>query len=187
MAEFSLYQLMRTGHVKRWQIVRTAREQTIAEHMYRVWLITDRICGKLKAPDALTIRAVTWALVHDIPEVITGDIATPMKAAMREAVPDNDPIKRIELSLSDDYRRIWSESKLWVSPDWPTAYELVKLADLLEARMFLGCEMLGNHAKEVYDGLGFQIEDLLDVYIAKYSGPDWNSIRCVIDDSWRKV
>lgn len=154
MAEFSFGQLMRSGHVKRWQIVRVAREQTIAEHMYRVWLITEMLCKAVGTPEELGSRACAWALVHDLPEVVTGDIATPTKKAMRDHLKVDDPMRTIELSLSDSYARVWHEAKaVPASGNWPSAYELVKLADLIEAHCFLGCEAMGEHATTVRNGI----------------------------------
>jgi len=187
MAEFTLEQLMRTGHVKRWQIVRVGREQTIAEHMYRVWIFTVHLCKALDAPQELAARAQAWALVHDIPEVITGDMATPMKKMIREHVPNDDPVRNIELGLSDGYRKTWSDAKQQCVINWPTAYELVKLADLLESRMFLGCEMIGNHAKAVYDEMDNIIEDHYMFLKTAYRDPEWRNIHYILNQSWVKA
>lgn len=187
MAEFSFNQLMRSGHVKRWQIVRVAREQTIAEHMYRVWLITCMICAAVKVPPDYLARACRWALVHDLPEVITGDIATPTKKAMREHLKVDDPMRRIELSLSDNYAGAWAESKEKLD-GWPPPYDVVKLADMIEAHCFLACEGMGNHATEVRDGIRAGItravDELVSTYPAAFNTPEFIDL---INESWSKV
>lgn len=187
MAEFTFAEIMRTGHVKRWQIVRVAREQTIAEHMYRVWLITTSICVQLKMPQQVAASANIWALIHDLPEVLTGDIATPAKEAMRRALPDDDPVRNIELSMSDNYREAHADAKTRHHEDMPTAYELVKLADLIEAKCFLGCEMMGNHAKSVYDGIAAKVDSTYADYQVRYPLVDWPAIQFLINNSWEKV
>jgi 5'-deoxynucleotidase len=187
MPEFTLHQLMRTGHVKRWQIVRVAREQTIAEHMYRVFIIAGHICSRLRVDDKTGQRAMAWALAHDVPEVVTGDIATPAKEAMRKALPQDDPIRNIELNLSDHYRHVYLEAKEPAYPNAVPAYEIVKLADLIEAKCFLACEMMGNHAKEVYDGMCTQVRLKYESLGATYPIYDWSLIKDVINDSWLKV
>lgn len=179
--EFTFEQLMRAGHVKRWQIVRVAREQTIAEHMWRVWVITAQITKLMFAPDMTAMIAQQWALMHDTPEVITGDIATPTKAAMRKAVPQDDPIRNIELSLSDEYRAIWTEAKKHQDAGWPTPYEIVKLADVVEASCFLRVEGIGSHAQYVHGTIitaGLSIYDEL-----KNNYPDlgWQRISPIIN------
>lgn len=186
MAEFTFAEMMRTGHVKRWQIVRTAREQTLAEHMYRVWVATQFICKALEVPKPIADSAGIWALIHDIPEVITGDIATPAKQAMRAAVPDQDPIKNIELSLSVAYKYAWETSKeKWGG--WPTANELVKLADIIEARCFLGCEKLGDHADMVYQDLNAQVNRMMDGFLIKYPLRDWSKLTPFLTETRSKV
>jgi 5'-deoxynucleotidase YfbR-like HD superfamily hydrolase len=187
MAEFTFAEIMRTGHVKRWQIVRVAREQTIAEHMYRVWLITAAICQNLRMPHTISASANVWALIHDMPEVLTGDIATPAKEAMRKALPDDDPVRNIELSMSDTYRTAHADAKTRFDDIRPTAYELVKLADLIEAKCFLGCEMMGNHAKSVYDGIATKVDSTYADYQVRYPLVDWPAIRFLINNSWEKV
>jgi len=187
MAEFTLEEMMRTGHVKRWQIVRVAREQTIAEHMYRVWLITTQLCLHLSLPQQIAASANVWSLMHDMPEVLTGDIATPAKEAMRRAIPETDTIRNIELSMSDTYHAAWKSAKERVYDDLPTAYEIVKLADLIEAQCFLGCEMIGNHAKEVYDGMCNRVQFTYKELWMKYPSLEWGAIRHIINSSWSKV
>lgn len=185
--EFSFDEMMRTGHVTRWQIVRTARQQTIAEHMYRTWVITVQLCKLMAIDQDTAASANVWALYHDVPEVLTGDIATPAKEAMRRALPQDDPIRNIELAMSDTYRQAWEDSKISSMPWGITAYEIVKLADLIEAKCFLGCEMVGNHAKAVYDGMCTSVDNKIIELGAKYPDMPWANIRSIINSSWSKV
>jgi len=188
VAEFTLNEMMRTGHVKRWQIVRVAREQTIAEHMYRVWLITSQICHRLDLPISISSSANVWALMHDMPEVLTGDIATPTKEAMRKAIPDSDPVHNIELSMSDTYRDAWASAKTQHFDDLPTAYEIVKLADTIEAACFLGCEAIGNHANQVLDGMRSKVGYVYRDLCRKYPTVEWGLIEDdIINSHWSKV
>lgn len=144
--KFSLTQKLRTGHVKRWQIVRVAREQTIAEHMYRVHQIAMHVGNLIPNITVAEMGLISeWSLAHDMPEVVTGDIATPTKMAMRKAVPDSDPIKHIELELDVDYHYLYQLCKT----QHPVVLAIVKLADLMEAVDFLKTEALGTHAKSV--------------------------------------
>lgn len=154
MNRLTIAERMRTGHVRRWQIVRVAKDQSVAEHSYRVWLLIKRL---LEVADTYGVHldqwdrsmACQWALMHDLPEVKTGDLATPIKRAMREAVPHSDPIRRIELSLDDEYRDLY----LSIKNGRPWILALVKAADLMEAIDFLQTEGLGRHAIDVQVGL----------------------------------
>lgn len=187
MAEFTFDQLMRTGHVKRWQIVRVGREQTIAEHMYRVWIVTLEILKRLEVDSDTAAVASAWALMHDIPEVLTGDIATPAKEAMRKALPADDPVRNIELSMSDTYREAYMQAKRPQRYGAILAYDIVKLADLIEAKCFLGCEMMGSHAREVYDGMCGAVERKFSEMHHTNPGYDWSALHDLINESWRKV
>lgn len=166
---FTLEQKMRTGHVKRWQIVRVAREQTIAEHMYRVYHIAVELAGMMNLSPARMLNVQNWALLHDLPEVVTGDIATPTKRAMRQAVPDQDPVRHIELSLDRGYRDLY----LGLKESDPVVLDIVKLADLLEAVNFLMVEGIGKHAEEVEMGLRVAFLEKLSECREKYPDLDW--------------
>lgn len=126
---------MRVSHVKRWQIVRTAREQTLAEHLYRVWLLV-REFGPLVGltPDEVK-AAENFALLHDLPEVKTGDIATPVKSML-------PPLDHIESAFSHEHLDAMATCTR-------KSLKLVKLCDLIEAVCFLSVEGMGNHAFEV--------------------------------------
>lgn len=186
MSEFTFDEMMRTGHVTRWQIVRTARQQTLAEHLYRVWIITVQLCRLLDIDHGTAAAANIWALYHDVPEVLTGDIATPAKEAMRRALPQDDPIRNIELAMSDTYRQAWMAAKQH-SDGCIAGYDIVKLADLIEAKCFLGCEMVGNHAKAVYDEMCMNVENKLIDLSTKYPDLPWANVRSIINSSWSKV
>ena len=166
---FSLEQKMRTGHVKRWQIVRVAREQTIAEHMYRVYHIAVELAGMMNLSPARMLNVQNWALLYDLPEVVTGDIATPTKRAMRQAVPDQDPVRHIELSLDRGYRDLY----LGLKESDPVVLDIVKLADLLEAVNFLMVEGMGKHAEEVEMGLRVAFLEKLSECREKHPDLDW--------------
>lgn len=142
-AELTLEQRLRTAHVTRWQIVRVARQQTLAEHLYLVRTIVLEIARAAGLTGDETRLAEQWALEHDVPEVITGDLATPVKAAIRQAVPHDDPIRTIELSLSESYAGLYSRVK------GTAVQDLVKMADLIEAVHFLTIEGMGPHAYSV--------------------------------------
>ena len=170
--KLSLEQKLRTGHVKRWQIVRVAREQTIAEHMYRVYQIGWDIAIRMRISIERSYSVMMWALMHDLPEVVTGDIATPTKRVMRQAIPDQDPVRHIELSLDDEYRDTYCGLK----QGDPIVLDIVKLADLMEAINFLMVEGIGTHAKEVEVGLREAFNNKLNGCQKKYPSEAWHRV-----------
>jgi 5'-deoxynucleotidase len=183
VAKFTLQDKLRTGHVKRWQIVRVAREQTLAEHLYLVQVITEeigRVIG-MSATDISTARR--WALMHDVPEVITGDLASPIKAAMKKAVPETDPVHDIELQLDDDYRDLL----LSIKNNNPICKDIVKLADLMESIHFLTIEGMGSHALKVEERLRSECLDKIKSLGQVYPKYVWHGVIRVFNDiCWRE-
>lgn len=172
MAELSFAERMRTCHVSRWQVVRTARQQTLAEHLYLVRVITMEFCDLLGLGPEDSQIAEQWALEHDVPEVRTGDLATPVKAAMREAVPHDDPIRRIELSYSDSYAILYGTIKA----HYPHVRAMVKMADTLEAVMFLDIEGMGVHAKVVKQELWSSLKEQIFKASSEFPNLEWAKI-----------
>lgn len=170
--ELTLEQRLRTAHVKRWQIVRVAREQTVAEHLYLVRVLTNEFTTALNFSEEDSVMAQQWALEHDVPEVVTGDLNSPIKAALREAVPHDDPIRRIELSLSDSYAGLYE----YVKNVAPHVRALVKIADLVEACWFLSIEGMGPHAAEVQRGLWRDARSAIDAAERDFPQFDWDAI-----------
>jgi 5'-deoxynucleotidase len=124
------------SHVKRWSIVRTIQSQSVAEHSYRVALIAARLALLAFEPrhrDAALARVYDYALRHDAVESITGDIPTPASRFIDK--------ERIEGQL---------EVYIGAIPDVsPEVERIVKIADLLEAVLFLMVEeSMGNRSVE---------------------------------------
>ncbi len=176
--KFSLQDKMRAGHVKRWQIVRVAREQNIAEHMYRVHLIVAEICDRMKVGDHHKYHAIRWALMHDLPEVITGDIATPTKHAMRLAIPGEDPLRNVELSLDSEYRELYTN----LNKSDPIVLAIVKVADMIEAVDFLVIEAVGPHSVEVLIGIRNNLIAFINECQVKYPGHQWHHAMAVYSE-----
>lgn len=71
-----LRDLLRLSYVPRWVIVPMTREQNVADHSWRVAVIGREIAKRLSVPTSAVIEA---AVMHDITEVVTGDIPASVK------------------------------------------------------------------------------------------------------------
>jgi 5'-deoxynucleotidase len=74
--------LFRLRFIQRWSLMRSAVPENVAEHSYDVALLTHALCTirrELSGCEIDTGRAVVLALFHDVAEVITGDIPSPVK------------------------------------------------------------------------------------------------------------
>lgn len=139
---------MRVSHVKRWQIVRTAREQTLAEHLYRVWLLVREFGPRVGLTPDEVRAAENFALLHDLPEVKTGDIATPVKSML-------PPLDHIESAFSHEHLDAMAACTR-------KSLKLVKLCDLIEAAAFLQVEAVGQHALSVLVDIEGRVEKIIN-------------------------
>ena len=81
----------RMKYINRWGLMRNTRSENICEHSLEVALVAHALAtignkkfGKSYDPQ----RAALLAVLHDAPEIITGDMPTPVKyhsGEMREA------------------------------------------------------------------------------------------------------
>ncbi len=81
MSHFFAY-LSRMKFIHRWGLMRSTYPENIQEHSLRVALIVYALAvarNRLFGGGALPERAVLMALFHDVGEVLTGDLPTPVK------------------------------------------------------------------------------------------------------------
>lgn len=83
----ALKRLPRTG----WLHIGVPRPESVADHSYRVALLT--LLAAAADPALNLARALTIALVHDLPEAIAGD-STPFDEALTEADVDRESLFR---------------------------------------------------------------------------------------------
>src|SRR5690242_15589080 len=97
----ALKRLPRTG----WLHIGVQAPESVADHSYRIALLTLLVAAGEPALDLA--RALTIALVHDLPEAIAGDI-TPFDEALAEGSVDRDALFRqrpVYSAEADDAKR----------------------------------------------------------------------------------
>jgi len=120
----------RLSVVKRWGVVRTIQEQSVAEHSFRVALIAEKIARQwFNATPAQAFFVLHHALRHDELEAVSGDFPSIIKDLV-----DEDAVKaRYADQFEDDVEVT------------PMVRNVVKLADKMEAMLFMVTEQaLGN-------------------------------------------
>ena len=142
-------ELLRLSHIKRWGIVQTAVPQTVAEHSWRVWMLVRQWAHHV----ALTVEEKAWAgelaLMHDIPEIRTGDCPTPAKTPEMKAI-----LTATEHEIYPPLANLEGEAN-------QCAKDFVKFCDTAEAVLFLHVNGVGKHAKDVEWLLRSQLEEFL--------------------------
>jgi 5'-deoxynucleotidase len=137
--------LSRLRWIKRWGLKRNAHEENVMEHSWEVSVIAHTLALIKNRYYGGTVDAnavATAALYHDITEVITGDLPTPIKYHSLEI---NAAYKQIEQraefellallpdALQADFRALIQHDQI------PEAHlELIKAADKISA--YLKCQ-----------------------------------------------
>ena len=120
--------------IRRWSIVRTIRDQSVAEHSYFVSLMAPRLLRHYGIEDPSVLLAATeYAMTHDMSEVLTGDVATPIKKRLPEGA-------FVMMELEFGFPPVEVD---------PYIKQAVKVIDLFEAAMFLAEEIAIGNARVV--------------------------------------
>jgi len=144
--------LSRMKYINRWGLMRNTRNENLCEHSLEVafiahalGIINNVVCGGEIPAERLAILG----MYHDVTEIITGDMPTPIKyynPVIRDAYKEVETVARDELlsSLPDEissrYSMLLSESE-----EEAELWRYVKAADKLSA--LIKCieeEQMGN-------------------------------------------
>ena len=74
--------IFRMRYIARWALMRNTRTENVEEHSYEVAVLAHALAAigrEVFHKDADPDKAATAALFHDAPEIITGDMPTPIK------------------------------------------------------------------------------------------------------------
>ena len=142
MFKFFAY-INRMKYIKRWSLMRSVREENIMEHSQQVAVIAHALAvirNKIYGGNVDVSRVVLLSQYHEVGEVITGDLPTPIKyfnPEIKTAYKDleKNACERILNMLPENLQ---AEYKQYIIPDTDTEeYFLVKCADKLCA--YLKC------------------------------------------------
>lgn len=151
---------LRLTEVSRWGIVATSRQQSVGEHSYRVTMISlamfDYMEGGVPHNSFDRLSIASLAMTHDIFEVLSGDLDSIFKLAVKAQFPDvyNQTVENMALQRRDSgelYKQVSSEERAMKG----TIIEaIVKLSDYVEALIYL--DQYGTnsrHAQQVRDSI----------------------------------
>ena len=130
----------RIKYINRWALMRNTNYETLSQHSQEVAVIAHALAviGNTRLSKEYNAeRAALLGLYHDVPEIITGDMPTPVKyynEEMRDTfkkVEENACSKLMEM-LPDDLKPSY-ESLLFKKEEDAELWKLVKAADKISA------------------------------------------------------
>ncbi|MFC2174877.1 HD domain-containing protein [archaeon] len=117
-----LKEVPRTG----WALRGVENPETVTDHAYRVALMALHYCKEN------TLRCVGMALVHDLPEVITGDIPLGSIPGEEKKAKDNEAAKKLFASQPELFE-LWKEYEANQTPEAKLVHDLDKVEMVLQA------------------------------------------------------
>lgn len=164
--------LSRMRYIGRWGLMRNTFEENVQEHSHMVAILAHALAiirrdvfGKEIDPDAVAAAA----LYHDAPEILTGDLPTPVKyynPGIREAYRQVEEVavQKLLSMLPEALRSSYTPLLLPTDPD---VLALVKAADKLSAYVKCIEELKGGNmefkqaAEQILEALhAFELPEL---------------------------
>lgn len=131
--------LDRMKYIRRWQLMRSQRDENIMEHSQSVAMLAHALAvirNKVFGGSVNVEKTVLYAMYHEISEVLTGDLPTPIKYYNRSI---QAAYKDLERSAAERMAGMLPEElKSELTPciladEESEEYKLVKAADRLSA------------------------------------------------------
>ena len=131
--------LDRMKYIKRWQLMRCEREENIMEHSHAVTVLAHALAiihNRVFGGNASVEKTVLYATYHEVSEVMTGDLPTPIKyynQSIQGAYKalEKSACEKIVSTLPDELKE--EISPVVLADESSLEYKLVKAADRLSA------------------------------------------------------
>ena len=133
--------LSRMKYINRWGLMRNTRSENLSEHSLETAIVAHALAvignekfGRSRDPQ----RAAALALLHDAPEIITGDMPTPVKYHSEDirkayAEVENLAAERLVSLLPEELRPYYRELMTMSAPGDEELRPLIKSADRISA------------------------------------------------------
>ena len=143
----------RMKYIKRWQLMRSTRDENIMEHSQSVAMLAHALVtihNDVFGGNADVLKTVLYAIYHETSEVMTGDLPTPIKyynksihGAYKEL--ERSACEKIVATLPEEMRG--GISPYILADEDSVEYKLVKAADRLAAYIKCAEEMRSGNTE----------------------------------------
>lgn len=174
----NLADVYRASDINRWQVVKTIKNQSVAEHSFNVAMIADVLNARITNKSILSPKVIVYALYHDIPEIYTGDIVTPIKEHIKNKCKENFFEDFEEELCGPKYSKIKNDACIY----FPEVAAIVKLADLIESVKFLEQNALTDHGEQIGRKIIIKISDKIEEYKKNWPDYDWDQANSVFEE-----
>lgn len=128
--------------------------------------------------DSGLLQIMEYASLHDTPELLMGDLPSPLKRHIEKLSGNANPVEAIEREIAP-----WLfEMKEAMKEAHPEYLVVVKLADIIDALVFIIDEGIGGHAKQVTQRLYGMLEDKLKEAISEFPQYNWRRAIDVLNE-----
>ncbi len=180
--------LSRMKDIRRWALMRNTRPENICEHSHEVAVLAHALAVLTNLHHGGSVdpqRCATMAIFHDVPEILTGDMPTPVKyyspsirTAYRqvEQAACDKLLGSLPAELEDTYRPLLTETA-----GTTEERQLVKAADKLSAlikcveELAQGNREFASARRATEQALHKMelpaVEEFLDTYLTAYELP----------------
>lgn len=186
--DLTIRDIFRATGVRRWHMVPTERPQTIADHTFRVTMLSIHLWRALhgfpngggdSAHTRIPQGLIMWALWHDMPEVVYGDVPSPVKEEVSQTYPEL--FHDLDSRISDT----WASLERGVRGTYVA--HLVKIADITESLCFLREGYMCHHRQVVYIRLLNKLHEKLrnvreEFGRREHVDYDWTAVEAAIDE-----
>ena len=185
--EYSFFALaQRLKYINRWALMSNTRSDNLSEHSLQVAMIAHALCliGNTRYGRKLNAeRAALLVMYHDMPEIITGDMPTPVKYYdddIRNAYKtvEEKAAEKLLGTLPDDLKEAYGP--IVMMEEDPYLLKLLKAADKLSAlikcieeresgnREFVMAERSTAKALEETASECPEVRDFMDEFLPSY-------------------
>lgn len=177
--QFPIANVGHSANVTRWHSANCMRYPSIAEHSYLVAMYSRYLAAVIDpsmTPEN-TLLMNDLALCHDLPEVKTGDMATPLKRLLESMFPPGEsPIDKIEEKICAPYADLRERTH------GSYVAVIAKLADIMDAIKFIASEGKGSEAQRIQRERTLAFQDYVKKGLKGWPEYNWLEANKVLDE-----